>query len=265
MTPKSKKSRYNFQRLLPLFVIMISLGISSCVSQRDLEYMRKDNKTPAVYNVPAYSDYKLQSNDALYIQVNSVDAATSNVFAQSSAQQGGIDQYGAYLTSYTIDQSGYVQLPVIGKIKALGKTTTEVSELIKDSVQNILSMPTITVKLVNQYVSVLGEVHTPGHYVFAQDKLTIFNALGLAGDITEYGDRKHVTLVRYENGKNVRYIFDLTDPNVLASTVYYVQPNDLIYVKPIKKRIWGMQEFPASLILSIITTALVVVTFIQQN
>lgn len=265
MTLKDKRSHHNFHGILQLFALLVSVGISSCVTQRNLEYMRKDNATPTVYNAPLFSDYKLQNDDALYIHITSLDDASSNVFGQNAMQQGGMDQYGAYLSSYTIDQNGYVQLPVIGKIKALGKTTNEVSELIRDSVQNILSMPTVTVKLVNQNVSVLGEVHAPGHYVFNQDKLTIFNALGLAGDLTEYGDRKHVSLVRFENGKNVRYIFDLTDPNVLSSSVYYIQPNDLIYVKPIKKRIWGMQEFPFSLLLSIVTTTLVVVTFIQQQ
>lgn len=260
-----KFSLYNFRTYHILMLVIFSICVSSCVSQRNLEYMRKDNKTPTLYDEPSFPEYHLQTNDALFIQINSVGDAASNVFTQSSMQQGSIDQYGAYLTSYNIDQNGYVLLPVIGKIHVLGKTTNEVSEMIKDSVQNMLSLPTVTVKLVNQYVSVLGEVNSPGHYIYSQDKMTVFNAIGLAGDISPFGDRKHVTLVRNENSKNVSIIFDLTDPNILSSSNYYIQPNDLIYVKPLHKRIWGTQEFPFSLLMSIITTGLVIVTFMQQQ
>jgi len=237
---------------------------NSCITQRDLEYMKKDKHTPVVVNEAAFAEYKLQPSDALYIKISSLDDAASNVFAQSGGVQTTLDPYSAYLSSYTVDQEGFVNLPVIGKIQASGKTTVQVTELIKDSVKNILSLPIITVKLVNQYVSVLGEVRNPGHYVYSQDKLTIFNALGLAGDIAPYGNREHVTLIRNENGKTIRVNFDLTNPKVLTSDYFYIQPNDLIYVKPMKKRIWGMETIPFALIFSTITTGLLIYTIIRQ-
>jgi polysaccharide export outer membrane protein len=124
-------------------------------------------------------------------------------------------------------------------------------------------LPVIIVKLVNQYVSVLGEVKNPGHFVFSQDKLTIFNALSMAGDITSYGDRKQIMLTRNENGVTARINFDLTSPDILSSKYYYIQPNDLIYVRPMKKRIWGMEQFPFSLILSTVTIGLLMYTVIK--
>lgn len=247
------------------FLLVIPWLINSCISQRDLEYIRKDTKTPIAFDEAKYADYLLRPNDALYIKISSVDDASSNIFAQADEMTGSIDPYSAYLNSYTIDREGFVQLPVIGMIKASGKTTMQVSQIIKDSVENILSMPVVTVKLVNQYVSILGEVNNPGHFVFSQDKFTIFNALGMAGDITPYGDRKHVIITRNEFGKTTKRSFDLTNPNILSSDYYYIQPNDLIYIKPMRKRIWGVEEFPFSLIMSTITTGLVIYTFINQQ
>jgi polysaccharide export outer membrane protein len=239
--------------------------LSSCVTQRNLEYLHKDKKAPAEFSEPQFTEYHLQPNDALYIQISSLDDASTNIFAQSGRQQFTLDPYSAYLSSYTIDQEGYIQLPVIGRIKATGKTTLQVSQMIKDSVENILSLPVVSVKLVNQYVSILGEVNSPGHYIYSQDKFTIFNALGLAGDITPYGNRKQVILTRNEDGKTIHVNFDLTSSDILSSKYYYVQPNDMIYVKPLSKRLWGMEQFPFTIIMSIITTGIVVYTFIQQQ
>ena len=254
-----------FSKILAISAIILIVTLNSCITQRNLEYMQKDKHTPVAVKEVPFSEYKLQPNDALYIQINSLDDAASNVFAQPGGVQISLDPYSAYLSSYTVDQDGYVQLPVIGKIKASGKTTVQVTELIKDSVKNILSLPVITVKLVNQYVSVLGEVRAPGHYVYSQDKFTLFNALGMAGDIAPYGDREQVTLIRNENGKTVRINFDLTSPDILTSNYFYIKPNDLIYVKPMKKRIWGMETIPFALIFSTITTGLLIYTIIQQQ
>lgn len=265
----NRKSQFSFIHSCPNAILIVLLVIpfllNSCVTQRTLEYIHKSPKSQAVYSEAAFSDYLLQPSDALYIQISSLDDAASNVFAQSGGSQSALDPYSAYLNSYTIDRDGYVRLPVIGRILVSGKTTLQVTELIRDSVENILSLPVISVKLVNQYVSVLGEVRSPGHYVFSQDKLTIFNALGMAGDITSYGNRKQVNLTRNVSGKIISKSLDLTSPDILSSNYFYIQPNDLIYVKPIRKRFWGMEQFPFTLILSTITTGLVIYTFIQQQ
>ncbi|HLO60084.1 MAG TPA: polysaccharide biosynthesis/export family protein [Bacteroidales bacterium] len=247
------------------FSISLIILSASCVTQRDLEYMKKDKRVPAVVKEAPFSEYKLQPNDGLYIQINSLDDAASNIFAQNAAGgQTTLDPYSAYLNSYVIDEQGFVQLPVIGKIKVSGITTNQVTDLIKDSVQNILSLPVITVKLVNQYVTILGEVGTPGHYVYSQNKFNVFNALGLAGDISATGNREEITLIRNENGKTNRIKLDLTSPEILSSNYFYIQPNDVIYVKPLRKRIWGMETVPFAVIFSTITTGLLIYTIIQQ-
>jgi polysaccharide export outer membrane protein len=111
----------------------------------------------------------------------------------------------------------------------------------------------------------LGEVKFPGQFPYAQDKLSVYDALALAGDITIYGDRNEVLLVRNENGENIRINLDLNDSDILASDYYHLRPNDIIYVKPLRRRFWGLEQFPYAVILSTITTALLIFTVVRSN
>jgi len=119
------------------------------------------------------------------------------------------------------------------------------------------------VKLVNRYVSVLGEVRNPGHFPLSQDKLSIYDALAMAGDITVFGNRENVILVRNEKEENIRVNIDLNRSDILASEYYQLRPNDIIYVKPLRKRFWGFDQFPFAVILSAITTALLIYTVVE--
>jgi polysaccharide export outer membrane protein len=165
--------------------------------------------------------------------------------------------------SYSIDKDGYLLLPLIGKILVKDKTISEVSVILKDSLNHILNQPVVTVKLVNRYVSVLGEVRNPGHFPYSQDKLTIYDAIGLAGDITDYGNRTKVMLIRNENGENLRINIDLTKSEILTSDYFFMRPNDIIYVVPLRKKFWGFNQFPFGLLLSAITTGLLIYTIVK--
>jgi polysaccharide biosynthesis/export protein len=251
-----------------LFLVSVFLLlISSCVTQKDVEYLQDKTKAAKIFNEAEVGDYRLKPNDELYIQITSLDDAAASIFSAAGTQQlyymATVQPYGASLISFTIDKEGYVLLPVIGKILVKDKTTSEVSELIKTSLANILSQPVVTVKLVNRYVSVLGEVQRPGHFAYAQDKLTILDAIGLAGDMTDYANREEVILTRNENGKNIRIPVDLSRSDILASNYYYIRPNDVVYIKPLRKKFWGLRQFPYNVILGTITTALLIYTVIK--
>ena len=247
--------------------LLISIVFSSCVTQRNIEYLRDKDKSIKEFNEAQKANYRLKPNDELFIQISSLDDASANLFAgagiQHSIYLGTIQPYGASLISYSIDKQGYLNLPVIGNLLVKDKTLSEVSEMLKDSLYNILNQPIVSIKLVNRYVTVLGEVRNPGHFVFTQDKFSIYDALGLAGDITDYGNRHEVLLVRNENGKNIRINVDLTDSEILSSEYYYVQPNDMVYVKPLRKEFWGLRQFPFTVVLSTITTAILIYSYIQ--
>ncbi len=245
-----------------LFFSILAYIITSCVSQRNVEYFHDKNKDAKTFHEALIEDYKIKAYDELFIQISSLDDAESNIFTGTriaqSMQAGSMQPYGTSLLSYTVDKEGYLHLPIIGDLFVLNKTLTEVSIMIRESLSNVLSHPVVSIKLVNRYVSVLGEVRNAGHFAYAQDKLNIPNAIGLAGDITEYGDRKHVVLVRNENGINTRVVIDLSKSDILSSKYYYIRPNDIIFVKPLRKKFWNLRQFPYTVILSSITTALLI-------
>jgi polysaccharide export outer membrane protein len=254
------KKRFN--AIMAMTLIFVLTG---CVTQRDLEYMQAKDKNTQAYTEAEMPDYKLKPNDELYIQFSSLDPAEASIFADARGQQTTttMDPFGASLISYSIDKDGFLLLPVLGKIQVKDRTLSQVSSILTDSLSHILSQPMVKVKLVNRYVSVLGYVSRPGHYPYSQDKLSIYDALGLAGDITVYGNREEITLTRTENGKNIRKYIDLTSPEILGSEYYYLRPNDMIYVKPLKKRFWGMQEFPFATLLSALSVTLLFYTVIK--
>ncbi len=241
------------------------LFISSCVMQRNIEYMQDKSNDMLSFNEAAIGEYNLKPGDELYIQINSLDDVTANVFGntQQTLFMGTIQPYGASLISYTVDEEGKLILPVIGKINVEGMTVEQIRELITKSLENVLNQPVVSVKLVNRFVSVLGEVRNPGHFAYSQEKLTVFDAIGLAGDITDFGNRKEVVLTRNEDGKNIKINIDLTKSEVLASNYYFIRPNDIVYVKPLHRKFWGLNQFPYSVILSTITTAILLFSVTQ--
>jgi len=247
-------------KLKPLLITFLFLVFfSSCVTQRRVEYLQDRDRNIKTFRESEYPDYRLKSNDELYIQINSLDEAAANVFSTGKEQSyyiGTMQPYGASLMSYSVDKEGYLLLPVIGRIMVRDKTLTEVSTILKDSLSHILNQPIVTVKLVNRYVSVLGEVKNPGHFPYSQDKLTIYDALGLAGDITDYGNREKIIIVRNINGENMRINVDITRSEVLSSEYYNLRPNDIIYVKPLRNKFWGMRQFPFQILFSALTTGL---------
>ncbi|MEM6262753.1 MAG: polysaccharide biosynthesis/export family protein [Bacteroidota bacterium] len=184
------------------------------------------------YSKPAYH---LQANDVLDVKVKSVDGRSAGFL---NVQGGGnlLNQLGLYINGYSIDDSGYIYLPAIGKQKVGGLTVNQARSLIQGEVDQSLRNATVFVTLVSFKVSVLGEVKKPGQFFIYQNQVTILDALAQAGDITEFGNRSEVTLVRQIDEGNQAVKLDLTSPKVIASRYYYLQPNDVVYVEPLKTK-----------------------------
>jgi polysaccharide biosynthesis/export protein len=240
----------------------------SCVSQRTVDYLQDESNEPKSFKEAESAEYRIKPNDELYIQVISLDDPSASIFSATSAQQflngGSVQPYGASMLSYTVDSAGYLLMPVIGRILVRDSTLVQVSITITRALTKVLNQPMVSIKHVNRYVSVLGEVRTPGRYAYTQDKLTILDALGLAGDITEYGNRKEIILARNENGMNTRILVDLTKSEILGSTYYYVRPNDIVYVKSLQQhQFWDMRQFPYGVVLSAIAAA-ILYAIVQQ-
>ena len=228
-----------FRKILMINVLFISVFCASCITQRDLEYIQDDNVNIKSFQNASEEEYHLKVNDDLFIQISSPDNTTIGMFSNTGVQQaynlGSLQPYGASLISYTIDRDGNITLPVIGKLYVVGNTISQVSDIILESLKNILNQPVVSVKLVNRYISVLGEVRNAGHFVYAHEKITIFDAIGMAGDMTDYGNRRNVVLTRIIDQNTIRVNLDLTKSAIISSNYYYLSPGDILYIKPMRK------------------------------
>lgn len=253
------KRSVNLFYLLSLIVLM-----SSCISQRKTIYLQKSsNIGPDVFNANI-SRATIQNGDELYIKVNTTDAENYNFL--SSKLEGGYGMNGNQalsLVSYSVDKEGNIVLPYIGKVKVVGLTLEEAAAVIQKSLLQYISQPNVTVKIVNRNVTVLGAVKNAGQFEFSSDRMNILQAIGKAGDLLDYGNRKKVTVVREENNQIVRGTVDLTSDKLLSSEYYYLRPGDIIYIEPLKARNWGTNSQRFTIILSSISTTVLLLNLIR--
>jgi polysaccharide export outer membrane protein len=179
--------------------------------------------------------------------------------------QGGSDVY--YMTGYTVDKLGNVELPILGKVKVSGSTLEEAKEAIKDELKKIVNEEIyIRVKLGGIRYSVFGEVNRPGKFTVLQDRMTIFEALSNAGDFTTFAKREEITIIRqYPEGSKIHRI-NLLDRNIIRTPFYFIQTNDQIYAEPLKQREFARTESASQnilLITSTLTTVLLLLSFFR--
>ncbi len=250
------------------FIALMFL-ISSCYYNKNLVYLQgggfmKDSLT-TILNED--SVYRLQVNDVISVKVKSAtNVETADIFNITRENLGTISNpANLYMEGYSIDRKGEITLPVIGNLKVQHLTLREADSIIQIEANKYLTKATVLVKLVSFKITVLGEVKNPGyHYVF-NNQITILEALGLAGDLTEFGNRKNIKLIRpLANGSAVT-LLDITDPGLLKSPYFYLMPNDVLYIEPLRARakrsnleVWGV-------IFSAATTAILVLGYLEQN
>ncbi len=254
------KSRNFSGIILVLFLLLIA---SSCVSNKKAVYTQPQ---PGMDEILEFESLQLSNriihpDDELFIRVSSFDEE-ENFFTQLSGDF--IRNETTNLVSYTVKEDGYVRLPYIGDIKVQNLTLDEASNKIQKALEEYLNQPTVFIKYVNKYVTVLGEVAVPGRYDYPDEFINIFQALGFAGDVTYFGNRNEVMVVREENNVIKRNFIDLTSEDLYESQYYYLRPNDIVYVQPLKRRRWGFQEFPFTLIISSLTLSILVLSIILR-
>ena len=167
----------------------------------------------------------------------------------------------AGLIGYLVDEDGNISFPFVGKINVMDLTTADAADKIQKALSDYVPQTSIIVKYVDNQVTVMGEVQRQGIYSFSQDKLNIYEALGLGGGITRYGDRKKVILIRNEEGKVLHYTLNLSDSKIANKSYYYVMPNDVIVVEPLKAISTSYSNITYTTVLSTISTAIAVLLF----
>jgi polysaccharide export outer membrane protein len=232
-------------------IVVFAMGFTSCIPKRKLIYLQdqKKNDLQDVY-LNIRPEKKIQPFDNVYIKVSSIDDRTASIFSSAAANTVNVD-----LISYTVDQSGYINFPFVGEIFVKNMTLREAQQKIEEEVGQYLPNISITVKFVNNRVAVLGEVTRPGEYSFYRDQITIFQALSYAGDFTDYGNKTDVILIREAKNEINYYYLDLTDKDIVGSPYYYIIPNDVILVKPIKQKFRNLSMVNWPIYLTTITTA----------
>lgn len=246
------------------------ISATSCLSKKELVYMQNDNlkETVSTPMQTTYKPYQLQSADVLSIKVQSLEPEISNIYniVPPSSAFGFADPGTMFLSGYSVDDEGNVNLPNVGKLKVAGLTLQQSQELIQRSVDRYITNATVVVKLINFRVSVLGEVNRPGQYFVYNERATIFDALGMAGDLTRGASRENVKLVRQTPGGSDVVLIDLKDPNIVQSRYYFMQPNDVLYIEPSVaqvKRDNLVALNVATIALGVVSTAVVILNYFK--
>jgi polysaccharide biosynthesis/export protein len=240
-----------------LMAILLAFLVA-CVPAKKLEYFNDIDKLGDPIVNPREQKV-IMPFDNLYIRVISIDEKTNAIF-NSSTQMG----YGENLTSmisYSVDENGNVFFPFVGNINVGSLTTEQAGLKIQTALNDYISNTSVLVKFINNQVTVMGEVDRQGVYSFTQDKISIYEALGLGGGLTRYGDRKNIVLIRNEGDKLMHYRLNLTDSKIAAKDYYYVLPNDIIVVEPLKSISSSYTNNTYITILSSITTLIAVLLF----
>ncbi|KAA9339263.1 polysaccharide export protein [Hymenobacter busanensis] len=213
--------------------------LGGCVSQRNLPYLQSSEySTRAAVAVPnAVQPYRLQPNDVVSVRVQSAQPTLNDIFnvVDTRAMFSG-DPGNMFLAGYNIDAQGQINLPTVGKVKVQGLTVDETQAIIQQQVNRFVRDANVLVKLLSFKITVLGEVRNPGRYFVYSGQASLLEALGMAGDLTEFGNRRNVKLIRQTASGSEVTLLDLTSPALLASPNYYLLPNDALYVEPMKAR-----------------------------
>ncbi|HMG94165.1 MAG TPA: polysaccharide biosynthesis/export family protein [Chryseolinea sp.] len=257
---------------LPILIklLVILLFCSSCYYNKKLIYFQDKDFS---YIQPTLMEnhrpiYRVQANDVLSVKVkSSTDHQVSDIFNIITTTQTATFSSPAnnYLEGYNVDEMGRVNLPILGLITVKDLTLDEVQALIQTNANKYLKNATVVVKLVSFKITVIGEVNNPGYHYVYNSQATILEALGLAGDLTIFASRKNVKLIRPVARGSEVVLLDLKDPNLLKSKYFYLMPNDVLYVEPLKARSKRSNLENLTLVFSAITTAVLILNYIDNN
>lgn len=210
--------------------------------------------------------YKIKPKDYLYIRVITPNEELSDLYNLSGGQGGNMNYSyagGSKFISYLVNDEGNIDFPYIGNIAVAGLTLSQIKERMYSILQKYMDTFTLQVHLTNNQYTILGEINSPGQYEMSKDQLTLYEAVAIAGDLTVYGKRNQVKIMRPTETGTQTILADLTDKNIIDSEQYYILPNDLIYIEPKRAKQAGISEtFSFGVITTIISFSLLIVSIL---
>lgn len=251
-----------------IFILILPLLLASCVTSRKVNLLQEAGKhgIPSYADTLSYEDYRVRTGDRLYVYVYSIDERVSSMFnasgngVNSSQIRQGNGAGGSYdLYTYLVYDDGTIDYPMVGRMKVRGMTTREIKnelehrlmEYVQD--QTEYKMLSVEVNIVRRSFSVISD-HGSGTFNIDREKVTIFEALAMAGDIGDFGDRSKVRIVREIEGNTQVKVFDVRSDDIVNSEYYYIEPNDVIYIQRIKGQSFGVNSVTTTI--SVVATTL---------
>ena len=242
--------------------VLVLIWLSSCYSRKELIYLQ-DAGFSSEYPTQIKNrrpTYKLQVNDVLHIDIQNPDSEAAQLFDYGQQQMGGIaNEPNLFVTGHSIGEDGLVTVPLIGKVKVVDLSVGEAKDLLQQEVNKFLKNTTVEVKLISFKISVMGEVNNPGYYYVYNGQANVLEGLSLAGDITDYGNRNNIKLIRQNDSGAEVVLLDLTSSEVMKSKYYYLLPNDVIYVEPSERQVQRANLEPIAVVFSALTTLALIV------
>jgi polysaccharide biosynthesis/export protein len=230
-----KKSYLFYLSVLVLFIQF------SCRTTKDILMFQETEKDSAKFYIPTLpKEHKINLFDNLYISVLTLDPEVNKVLNSGnqgeSSSSGTVSNYGnqvgQYINGYRVAADSLITLPILGDINFVGLNLNEAQERLKKKAEEFLKEPTVQVKFLNYRINMSGEIRSPGLYYNYEGSINMLDAISLANGITEFADLKNVTVKRQEENRILTHKIDLTNNSVYTSDVFYLQPNDLVYIPP---------------------------------
>lgn len=260
---------FKHKSLVIYFLIgVISLSFYSCTPVSKLKYIQRDKSEASDTLKVSSQPYLLQKGDNLYIDVKTSNPEMRNLVSghiENNTVSNLTNPSSLYLLSYVVDDNWNIQLPLVGSFNCKNMTCEKLKDSIEIAFKAYITDALVTVKLVNTNITVLGEVMRPGQFFANQKQTNLLDALGMAGDLTIYGNRKNITVMRkLQTGDFKIYTVDLTKADLISNEAFTLMPNDIVYVEPMKTKPFGLATFPYSTIFSAVTTLIVLFTFLKK-
>ncbi|MBU3926809.1 MAG: polysaccharide biosynthesis/export family protein [Bacteroidetes bacterium] len=251
-----------------IWITILTFMFASCIPQKKMLYLQVHDEadTLSSFNNERKIDYRVQPGDNLYIRVVSLDEQTTlllNPLSGGSSNYIGQSDASIYLTSYTVSEDGNLDFPMTGEVFVKNMSIDEVKTSIQEKLRVYLKEFVVIVKLVNYNITLLGEVSRPGQYKVYQDNINLFEAVSMSGDLTDYANRNKIAIIRQnKTGSEVVYV-DLTKRDILLSDYYYLKPNDIVYVQPVKGKQFTFAEFPYAILFGFISSTILIINFVK--
>ncbi len=256
-------------RLRAYLILMLSICLASCVTSKKVNLLQEAGKKgiPSYADTLSYEDYRVRTGDRLYVYVYSIDERVSSMFnasgsgVNSSQIRQGNNAGGSYdLYTYLVYDDGTIDYPMVGRLAVRGMTTREIKnelehrlmEYVQDQVD--YKLLSVEVNIVRRSFSVISD-HGSGTFSLTKEKVTIFEALAMAGDIGDFGDRSKVRIVREIEGQTQVKVFDVRSEDIVNSEFYYIEPNDVIYIQRIKGQSFGVNSVATTISVAATTLA----------